>query len=153
MQLNGVTVVDRHNRPTVIQKVALRAFFINDGEYYDPYDISGVTVFHQTANLSPSSVITNNVIAESVLLSSIVMQFGASANMNGTAGLEPSCYQPATDSTSLSGVYRVKKGEYMCVLDGTQTQKGKYTFYGSSLDPTSPTIITNGASSVDNYID
>ncbi len=36
MQLNGVTVVDRHNRPTVIQKVDLRAFFINDGEYYDP---------------------------------------------------------------------------------------------------------------------
>ncbi len=42
MQLNGTAVVDRHNRPTVIQKVALRAFFINDGEYYDPNDISGV---------------------------------------------------------------------------------------------------------------
>ena len=149
MQLNGVTVVDRHNRPTVIQKVALRAFFINDGEYYDPYDISGVTVFHQTANQSPSSVLVanGNVIASSLETSDLVMQFGASANQNGTAGLDPSCYKPADDSTSLSGIYRVKQGEYMCVLDGTQTQQGMYTFYGSS------NVITNSASSVGNYID
>ncbi len=149
MQLNGVTVVDRHNRPTVIQKVAIRTFFINDGEYFDPNDISGVTIFNQTANLSPSSVITpgGNVIASSLESSDIVMQFGASANMNGTPGLEPSCYKPASDSRSLSGVYRVKQGEYMCVLDGTQTQQGKYTFYGSS------DVITNSASSVGNFID
>ena len=147
MQLNNTTVVDRHNRPTVIQKVALRAFFINDGEYYDPYDISGVTVFHQTANLSPSSVITNNVVASSVEAMDLVMHFGVSANMNGTAGLEPSCYVPATDTKSLSGVYRVKQGEYVCVLDGTQTQQGKYNFYGSSV------VVTNSASSVGDYID
>ncbi len=47
-------------------------------------DISGVTVFTQAANLSPSSVIepSGNVIASSVLSSNIMMQFGASANMN-----------------------------------------------------------------------
>ena len=153
MQLNGVTVVDRHNRPTVIQKVALRAFFINDGEYYDPYDISGVTVFHQAANQSPSSVITDNLVASSVLSANIVMQFGASANQNGTPGLDPSCYAPGTDSKSLSGVYRVKQGEYICILDGTQTQQGKYSFHGSSVNPLLPLIITNSASSVGNYID
>ena len=147
MQLNNITVVDRHNRPTVIQKVALRAFFINDGEYYDPFDISGVTIFGQAANLSPSSVLSGNVISPGVPSSIIVMQFAPSANMNGTAGLEPSCYVPATDTKSLSGVYRVKQGEYMCVLDGTQTQQGKYTFYGSSV------VVTNAASGIGNYID
>ena len=153
MQLNGVTVVDRHNRPTVIQKVALRAFFVNDGEYYDPYDISGVTVFNQTANLSPSSVLSGNVISPGVVASSILMQFGASANQNGTPGLDPSCYKPATDAASLSGIYRTARGQYMCVLDGTQTQQGKYTFHGSSVNPLLPLVITNGASSVSNYID
>ena len=120
MQLNGVTVVD-----------------------------SGVTVFNETANQSPSSVIapSGNVIASSVLSSNIVAQFAPSANMNGTAGLEPSCYIPGTDAKCLSGVYRVKQGEYMCVLDGTQTQQGPYTFYGSSV------LITNSASSVGNFID
>ena len=147
MQLNETVVVDRHNRPTVLQKVALRAFFINDGEYYDPTDISGVTVFHQASNLSPSSVITDNVVDSSVLAENIVMQFGASANMNGTPGLEPSCYNPAGDAHSLSGIYRIKQGEYLCVLDGTQGASGPYTFYGSSV------LITNSASSVGNYID
>ncbi len=146
MQLNNTTVVDRHNRPTVIQKVALRAFFINDGEYYDPHDISGVTVFHQAANLSPSSVITDNVVASSITASDVVMQFGVSANFGGTPGLDPSAYNPAHAAT-LSGIYRVKQGEYICVLDGTQTQQGKYTFYGSSL------VVTNSASSVGDYID
>ena len=146
MQLNGTTVVDRHNRPTVIQKVALRAFFINDGEYYDPTDISGVTVFEQASNLSPSSILSGNVVSPDVTSSLIVMQFGASANDSGAA-LNPASYKPASDSKSLSGVYRVKQGEYMCVLDGTQTQQGPYTFYGSSV------LITNSASSVGNYID
>lgn len=147
MQLNNTPLVDRHNRPTVIQKVALRAFFINDGEYYDPYDISGVTIFDRAANLSPSSVLSGNVVSPDVPSSNVVMQFAPSANMNGTPGLEPSCYVPATDTKSLSGVYRVKQGEYVCVLDGAQTQQGKYTFYGSSL------VVTNSASSVGDYID
>jgi hypothetical protein len=151
MQLNGTAVVDRHNRPTVIQKVALRAFFINDGEYYDPVDISGVTVFQKASNFSPSSVLNGNVIASSVPSSIIVMQFGASANDSGAA-LDPTSYNP-TDPSSLSGIYRVKTGEYICVLDGTQEQQGNYDFYGSAVSPVQNLIITNSASSVTDYID
>ena len=148
MQLNGTAVVDRHNRPTVIQKVALRTFFINDGEYYDPHDISGMTVFNATANQSPSSIlqVSGNVISSAIEASDIVMQFGVSANFDGTPGLAPSAYNPAHAPT-LSGIYRVKKGEYMCVLDGTQTQQGAYQFWGSSV------VLTNTASSVGDYID
>ena len=151
MQLNGTAVVDRHNRPTVIQKVALRAFFINDGEYFDPHDISGVTVFKKASNFSPSTVLEDNVISSSISSSIIVMQFGASANDSGAA-LNPASYNPS-DPESLSGIYRVKKGEYICILDGTQTQQGKYSFHGSSVNPLTPLIITNSASSVDDYID
>lgn len=147
MQLNGTAVVDRHNRPTVIQKVALRAFFINDGEYYDPNDISGVTVFQKASNFSPSTVLgSDNLISSSIPSSIILMQFGASANDAGAA-LDPTSYLPATDASCLSGIYRVKQGEYICILDGTQDISGSYTFHGSSL------VVANGASAVNDYID
>ena len=146
MQLNGVTVVDRHNRPTVLQKVALRAFFINDGEYYDPYDISGVTVFQQNSNFSPSSVLSGNVLASNLDSDLILMHFTPSANDGDTAGQDPSGYS-ANSLLAASGVYRVKQGEYMVVLDGTQDTSGIYNFHGSSV------TVANSASASDNYID
>jgi len=146
MQLNGTAVVDRHNRPTVIQKVALRAFFINDVENFDPTDISGVTIFQKASNFSPSTVLgSDNLISSSVPSSIILMQFGASANDSGAA-LDPESYNPA-DVSSLSGIYRVKKGEYICVLDGANDISGAYNFHGSSI------VIPNTASSVNDYID
>lgn len=148
MQLNGTAVVDRHNRPTVIQKVALRAFFINDGEYYDPNDISGVTIFQKASNFSPSTVLgSDNLLASSIPSNIILMHFTPSGDDGGTAGQDPSGYTPGTDIRSTSGVYRVSKGEYMVVLDGTQTTSGIYDFHGSSL------TVENAASAVNDYID
>jgi hypothetical protein len=148
MQLNSTAVVDRHNRPTVIQKVALRAFFINDGEYYDPYDISGVTIFQKASNFTPSTVLgSDNLLASSIPSSIVLMHFTPSGDDGGTAGQDPSGYAPGTDIRSTSGVYRVSKGEYMVVLDGTQTTSGVYNFHGSSL------TVMNTASAVNDYID
>ena len=45
MEVNGTPVVDRGNRPNVSQRVGLRTFFINDGAYVDPYEISSVKLF------------------------------------------------------------------------------------------------------------
>lgn len=146
MQLNGVAVVDRHNRPTVLQKVALRAFFINDGEYYDPYDISGVTVFQQNSNFSPSSVLEGNLLASGLNEDIILMHFTPSGDDGGTAGQDPSGYA-ANSLLAASGVYRVRKGEYVVVLDGTQDSSGIYNFHGSSV------TVANSASASDNYID
>lgn len=148
MQLNGVSLVDRNNRPGVLQKVGLRIFFINNGEYYDPADISGVTIFNRDSNLSPSSVIdtTTNCISSSISSSLILMHFGASANDSGAA-LSPTSYTPATNNKCLSGIYRVSKGEYVCVLDGTQDISGVYGLNGSSV------LIRNSASAATDYID
>jgi hypothetical protein len=146
MQLNGTDLVDRNNRPNVIQKVAIRTFFINDGVYTDPSDISGVTIFRKSANYSPSSILdSQNLIASSVLSSNILMHFGASANDAGAA-LAPTSYNP-NDMSSLSGIYRVAQGEYVCVLDGAAGLSGAYDFHGSAL------VVTTGASAVDDYID
>jgi len=147
MQLNSNLIVDRHNRPNVLQPVALRAFFINDGVYQDPVDISGVTIFKEENNLPPSSVLgSDGLISSGIASSLILMHFGASANDAGAA-LDPTTYNPDTDVSSLSGVYRVGTGEYIVVLDGSRDVSGDYDFYGSSL------LTTNGASSVANYID
>lgn len=145
MQLNGVDLVDRHNRPTVLQKVALRAFFINDGEYYDPYDISAVTIFEKSANFTPSTVLSANLMSAEVPSSIIKMNFGASANDSGAA-LYPSSYS-TTNNIAASSIYRIKKGEYVCVLDLTKETSGLYTLNGSSV------VIRNSASSVTDYID
>ena len=144
MQLNGTAVVDRHNRPTVIQKVALRAFFINDGEYFDPTDISGVTVFAKASNFSPSTILDGNLISPTIPASIIKMHFSGIK--------DPEEYNPA-NPVSLSSIYKIRTGEYMCVLDGTQTQRSIYAFHGSSINPLDPLIITNTASTVDDYID
>jgi hypothetical protein len=146
MQLNETAVVSRHNRPTVIQKVALRAMFINDGQYYDPNDISGVTIFTKADNMTPSSIFSGNLIAPDVAADRILMAFGSSANDSGAA-LNPTSYQPSLDPKCLSGIYRVGVGDYVCVLDGTQTQTGQYNFHGSAFD------VINAASGVNDYID
>lgn len=147
MQLNSIELVERQNRPTVIQKVALRAFFINDGAYFDPYDISGVTVFEKTSNMTPSTVVSSNVVLSSISSGTIVAHFEPSGNDGGFPAQDPSGYNPVTDAASLSGVYRTGVGRYVAVLDGTQDWSGLYSFYGSSVE------IPNTASAVNDYID
>ncbi len=141
MQLNGTSVVDRNNRPTVLQKVGLRAFFINDGVYVDPYDISAVTIFDKSANFTPSTILDDNLIASGIDTSIVRMNFTPSGDMS------PSNYLPGRDIASTSGVYRVKEGEFIVVLDGTQDISGVYNLHGDS------TVIPNTASAVRDYID
>ena len=141
MQLNGTSVVDRNNRPTVLQKVGLRAFFINDGVYVDPYDISAVTIFDKSANFTPSTILDDNLIASGIDASIVRMNYAPSGDMS------PSNYNPDTNITSTSGVYRVKEGEYIVVLDGTQDISGVYNLHGSSV------LVPNSASAVKDYID
>lgn len=141
MQLNGTSVVDRNNRPTVLQKVGLRALFINDGVYVDPYDISAVTIFDKSANFTPSTILDDNLIASGIDASIVRMNYAPSGDMS------PSNYNPDTDITSASGVYRVKEGEYIVVLDGTQDISGVYNLHGSSV------LVPNSASAVKDYID
>jgi hypothetical protein len=147
MQLNGTSLVDRNNRPTVLQKVGLRAFFINDGEYVDPHDISAVTVFDKSANFTPSTILNDNLISSGITSGIIRMNFAPSGEDGGYPAQDPSGYNPGTDIASTSGVYRVAKGEYVVVLDGTQNTSGVYNLHGSSV------VVENSASAVRDYID
>jgi len=136
MLLNGVELVDRHNRPGVNQRVGLRMFFINDGVYQDPNDISSVSIFQKAKNVSPSTILNSSSLIASGSISDILMHFEPSAE--GTGGVQDaSSYVAATNA---SGIYRVKTGEYVAVLDGT-------------LDSSSAKFGGNEASAVGDYID
>ncbi len=139
MLLNDILLVDRHNRPSVTSKVALRVFFINDGVPVDPVSVSAVTVFSRLSNTTPSGVIdsTTNLISSSLLSSVPLMSFG------GTV-LDASDYVPGTTA---SGIYKVKTGDYVVVLDGSLDLSGNYDLYGSGL------VLSNAATLVQDYID
>lgn len=174
MQLNAIELTERFNRPSVTGKVALRAMFLNDGQYKDPYDVSACTVFTKLANASPDSIIDSyGLIKSDQPASSILMSFGVSGNSangfphdgqpgyNTLQNLEWVSPTPATGANSFvtngyfehaqaSGIYRTGLGQYVAVLDGGIDLSGGYNmhfpFWGGFT-------VANGASAVQEYID
>ena len=164
MQLNGTTLVDRHNRPSVGGKVAVRTLFINNGEFIDPYDVSSCTIFAKLSNASPSSIVdVDDGLIKSDATSVVLMNFGVSGGAVGTAlphdgadgrvtenypaWVAPTLYTPGSQA---SGIYRVGVGDYVAVLDGNISLSGgynnRYSFNGGLT-------VANAASSVQDYID
>ena len=128
--INTHEVVDRNNRPAVQSHVMLRTFFINDGEYQDPYIVSSVHIFQRSENLTPETVLDENGLVSSSMTHQAQMVFGPSGNaiVNGTdlAQFAPSSYTQQVNGIAgegnycdnVSGIYRLGRGEYACVLDG-----------------------------------
>ena len=164
MQLNGVTLVDRFNRPSVNGKVAVRTLFINDGVFIDPYDVSACTIFAKVSNETPAFIAdsTDGVI-KSDATSSVLMNFNISGNpvaADGHDGIFPSVtsnkladtlwFPPYVPGDRASGIHRVGVGDYVAVLDGSIDLSGtydiRYPFQGGIT-------VANGASSVQDYID
>lgn len=141
MLVNGYTVYDRHNRPSVLQPVGLRAFFINNGQFQDPYEISSVTVFKLSDNTSPSTLLTSaNLLNPSIASAVVKMGFANSAQLVTNIAFNASNYTPGATA---SGIYKLATGEYITVLNGQVALSGKYE----------STTIANQASAVGDYID
>ena len=157
MQLNGNSLVDRYARPSVGNKVALRTFFLNNGQLLDPYDISACTVFARVSSFSPSALIGDDGLIDSDYSSVVLMNFGVSgatgAPHDGVDGrvtsqnltwVDPSLYSPGSQA---SGIYRTDVGDYVAVLDGEVALSGAFDQKGVAFE------VKNGASSVQEYID
>jgi len=164
MQLNGTTLVDRHNRPSVGGQVAVRTLFINNGEFIDPYDVSSCTIFARTANQTPSSVVsTTDGLITSDATSVVLMNFGVSGGAVGTESphdgvhprvtsknfpwVAPTLY---TQGDQASGIYRVGLGDYVAVLDGEFALSGGYNNRYAFQEGIT---VANAASAVQDYID
>jgi len=166
MRLNGEDLADRQNRPSVTQKVALRTFFLNGGEYVDPYDVSSVVIFSKLDNLAPDSLIDSSTgLLKSTLTSDMIkMSYGISgtaldphdggydatneryrvtSNFLADVGWFPA-YVPSPEP---SGIIRLGVGDYLCVLDGQLDLSGAYYLNSSSIE------VQNSASAVLDYLD
>lgn len=144
MQINNTVVVDRGNRPNMTQRVGLRTYFINDGAYIDPYEISGVSIFHKSSTLTPNSVLG----ADNAITSVPLMQFGASGATRPIGAVDSSAFDVSNyvPSTQTSGIYRIKQGEYVVVFDQTLALSGWDNVNAS-------TVAASAASTVGDYVD
>ena len=145
MQVNNTQVVDRGNRPNISQRIGLRTFFINDGAYVDPYEISSVQLFNKDSTLTPNSVLGNETLVSSVPL----MAFAASGQTitvggySDSSSFDVSNYSPAVTA---SGIYRIGTGDYVVVLDETLALSG--------WNATNATeVAVSSLSSVGEYVD
>lgn len=144
MKINGHSVVTRHERPSVLSKTALVMYFINDGQYQDPYAISGVSVFEASNNYPPSSVVGAGGEINSTASSNILMHFSNSATLTTDSAYDASNY--AANTTSY-GIYKISEGKFACVWDSSDNvPSGLFNLSGSQF-------IENRASAVGDFID
>lgn len=147
MQLNNYTLVDRHNRPTTMQRVGLRTIFVNDGLQVNPVGISAVSIFAK-ADITTIFDTTAGTSGMGLVQSEPLMQFsnitnGVVLSATTNAAFDTTGYTPGITA---SGIYKssaTTNGEFMVVLDGAVSLSGMWE--GS--------VIPNGASSVADYID
>ena len=144
MLLNNTNINDRNNRPVVLSKVGLQAFFISDGQYVDPYQISAVSVFSRAVNLYPSSILNSDteLIDTSAVSGSILMNFA-----NSSVDTSNSAFDESNYSTGASGIFRTGVGKYVVVLDGGTSLSGVINLDGMSE------VVANAASATGDYID
>ena len=130
-QVNTLTVVDRHNRPTVTQAVLLRMFFVNDGIYTDPLGISAVDIFTNADNTSPGSVLTSANLPTGTPL----FRFENSSVDVTNSSFNPIWYSgtaPTTAERHTSGIYKLGTGQYGVILNGGIALSGGYE--GSAIE-------------------
>ena len=143
MKINGNQVTTRHERPTVLGPTALLLYFINDGQYADPYEISGVSIFAASDNQSPSSVITANGEVKSDVTGSVLMHFSNENSRTNSSSFDASNYTVS----DASGIYKLSTGKYAVVLNDVEdTPYGVFNLSGD-------TTISNRVSATGDYID
>ena len=144
MKINNNQVTTRHERPTVLGPTALLLYFINDGQYADPHEISGVSIFAASDNQSPSSVISSDGEIMPSVSGSVLMHFSNSAALTTNVAFDASNY----NVQDASGIYKLSTGKYAVVLnDVNDTPYGVFNLSGA--DET----ILNRVSATGDYID
>jgi hypothetical protein len=155
MKINNYSVNTRHERPSVLAPTALLMYFINDGKYADPYEISGVSVFAAADNMPPSSVITPEGEIDSSVTGLVKMHFANILN-DGDSRTDSSSFDTSNYSQgaqNASGIYRLAEGQYAVILDQNVVSA---TFNLSSTTSFGETVysdILNTLSGVGDYLD
>lgn len=143
MLINNINVNNRQNNPPVLSKVGLRVLFMQDGQYFDPYEISAVSIFKESSTFSPSSILDSEELISSSVSSYILMNFH-----------NPSPY-PTDESFNVENynglgedrIYKLGDGEYIVILDQVANQTGTVNLWGANQQ------IVNAVSTIGDYVD
>ena len=138
MYINNVSVSTRHNRPSYSGKTALVTYFFNDGQYFDPYQISAVSIFKSSDNFYPSSVTEANGQIKASASSLILNNFYNGNSYTSSTDFNVSNYT----ATGEQGIYKVSTGVYAVVLD--IPQQSTFTINLSGINTTSTNGMTHG---------
>jgi len=146
MNINGYTIPSRYERPSVLSKTALVMYFINNGQYYDPYEIKGVSIFAANNNYAPSSVVDSDGLISSEVTQQILMHMGnGDVTQTTNSAFDVSNYN--ADPTA-SGVYKLDTGKYVCILDSPNVvPSGVLNIFDST------SVVSNTVSATGDYID
>lgn len=146
MLVNNLEVIDRHNRPSVSQRVGLRVFFINDGVFQDPVSISAVGIWSASSNFYPSSLLNaDGLISSSVTGTDLIkMNFANSSADTSNSAFDVSNY---TGGQTASGIYKISTGQYIVILDGTLDLTGYQNYYEEDV------YTINRTSATGDYVD
>ena len=144
MEINNNPVTTRHERPTVLGPTALLMYFINDGQYVNPYEISAVSVFKSSSNQYPSGVISPDGEITVAASSLVLMNFSNSASLVSNSVFDASNYNPGATA---SGIYKLSTGKFAVILDQASVlPSGVFNLSGD-------TTILNRVSSTGDYLD
>ena len=112
--LNGIEFAERHEKPAAGGKVGLRAFFYNDGQAVDPYDVSSVSIFKYESYASSALFVASS----NLLKAEPLMQFGvndtetypqAASEYDGTWG-------GGSEFSHASGIFKLGNGDFVAPL-------------------------------------
>jgi len=143
MLINNISVNDRSSNPPVLSKVGLRVFFLQGGQYFDPYQISSVSLFKASDNYSPEHILDAEELISSSVSSHILMNFANSSADTSNIAFNPSSYS----GTGQYGIYRLGLGDYVVIYDGVSNQSGVLNLFG--LNQT----IENNVSNIGDFTD
>jgi|TARA_R100001143_G_C3354865_1_gene131709 DNA-directed RNA polymerase subunit L len=114
INLNGVEFPERYEKPAAGGRVGLRAFFYNDGQVVDPFDISAVSVFAYDDYASRSLFSTPGNLVDVEPL----MQFGFNETETypQNAAAYTATWAGGEDYDQASGIFKLATGDFIAPL-------------------------------------
>ena len=146
ISINGVNFTERQEKPGVGSAVALRAFFYNDGQRIDPFEVSSVSVFTYSNYQANSLFNSDNTVTATPLMQFAGSDAGAPdpESYYDGAWLAPQIAQ-TPDFAYASGVLKIGTGDFVAPLRLDKALSG--VFEGAQLEASA------GVSGAVSYID
>jgi len=160
-KFNGVTVIERGNRPTPIAPAKLDFYFVKAGSQIDPFQVCSVHVFPNTtfgtaeqyvnrnpgataANYGLVSSTTQNMMFHNYKRNESGLRIGFDANVSA-------CPSPTSYTGDLtyaaSSIFKVADGHFSVILQ----PEGRY--FAASAPANNWNLLTQNASGTGSYID